>query len=112
MATEITLTRRTRAPKLTQLQADDGLWNILQELEGYLAQQDLRRLTVQQVADFVIALHSDATLAMENLEYIYIFDPALMQWKKVCIYEGKIHIPDGPVEDTIEVGFKVSASYE
>lgn len=112
MATEITLTRQTRASKLDELQTDDGLWKVGQELEAYLRNQDLRRLTADELVAFLIPLHNDATLTKAFVQYHMEYDPGLNRWIKVCTAESTIFIPDGPVEDSILVGVKVSARYE
>lgn len=112
MATEITLTRKTRATKLDRLQTDDGLWSVLEQLEAFFRDQDIRRLTVDEVAAFLIPLHNDATLTKATVQYIWVWDEFTHRYRKVCISEGTISIPDGPIEDSILVGFKVSAIYE
>ncbi len=111
MATEITLTRKAPAKKLDRLLADDGLWKVLKELEEYLQAQDIRRLTAEDVLTFLKPRYNDATLV--NAEFIYLpyWDAVHNCWKYMCIYDGRIEIPDGPIEDTIVVGFKVSATY-
>jgi hypothetical protein len=110
MATEITLTRKGRATRLDRLLGDDGLWRVVKELEEFLPTQDLRRLTANDVLAFLKPLHSDATVTAE-VEYHLYWDPLHQCWKYMCIYDGKIELPDGAAEDTIVVGFKVSASY-
>lgn len=112
MPTEITLTRKTQASKLDGLLKDDGLWQVLYELEAYLKTQDLRRLTAADVLAFLKPRHGDATLTMNEIVYVPYFDQIHMTWRFMCVSDGKISIPDGTDQDTIIVGIKVSASYE
>jgi hypothetical protein len=111
MATEITLTRKASAKKLDRLLADDGLWKVLKELEVYLQAQDIRRLTADDVLTFLKPRYGDATLVSAETFYVPYWDVLHNCWRYACVADGKIEIPDGPIEDTIVVGFKVSASY-
>lgn len=112
MATTIRLGRKTPAAKIDILKQDAGLWAVLQELEGFLATQDLRRLTAEQVADFLVPRHPTVNLTFAPSWYEWVWSEQLGRFIAICHYTGTVSVRGGDADDPILVDVDVSATYE
>lgn len=111
MATNIRLTRKTRAPKMPELQQDDGLWAVAQELEQFLAEEDLHRLTAEDIGEFLSPHHQQVSVTSEAGYYWYYWDDAHEQWVRVCESPATVTVRDEASEDPILVLVEETARY-
>jgi hypothetical protein len=111
MGTKITLSRRTPANHLEGVQNDDYLWEIAAELEQYLAQQQLPRVTATNVANFLTPHHGTVTLTEVPYVYLDVWDPDELMWITVCIKRSTISVLDAGQPEPVDVVVELTASY-
>jgi hypothetical protein len=111
MATNIRLTRKTRAPKMPVLQQDDGLWDVAQEVETFLLDHELHRVTADDIAEHLTPLHQTVSVTTEPGYYWYYWDYESAIWIRVCESPSTVSVRDAVDEDPILVLVEESARY-
>jgi hypothetical protein len=93
------------------LQRDDDLWTVAQELEAYLAGEDLSRLTADDIAEHLTTLHKEVSVIVEPGYYWFYWDDQHEVWVRVCESPATVSVRDAANEDPILVLVEESAQY-
>lgn len=111
MGTRITLGRKTPATKLDMLKNDEDVWTIATELQPFLADEDLIRITPDDIVE-VLSRHHKEVIQTASVWYEYVWDPDHEIWTIVCHHHTTIAVRDDPPHDEpILVTVDISANY-
>lgn len=110
MATSITVTRASASSSIDAVRQDDAIWQVSQEIEGYLATRNIQQVVAEDIRALLDAAHGDVQMVEDN--YVYGVDvvPGIGPMP-YCIKTHTISVREQPSDEPVVVKFEVTATY-